>query len=305
LFLRRYATIDIGSNTILLLIGQITPEGNLEVVLDIEETTRLGKGLQRGGRLDPCSVRKTISALKRFISLCQRKEVEKIAAVGTNALRLATDAEQFIQAVQKECGISPQIITGKDEAYLSFLAVERDPAMPRDVLVMDVGGGSTEYIFRRGEDQHLQPLSLPLGAVNLTEEFLHSDPPSQDEVMRLQGKIEKSLHHLPLAAEGELVGIGGTAVTLACAHLGQESFNRQKIHGLPMSIDERRNLVKELQRKDLEARKKIKGLPPERADIILAGAIIILSSMERMGKEKIRISCHGLRYGLFYQRFMS
>lgn len=233
--------------------------------------------------------------------------MEEIAAVGTNALRMARDADQFIQQVQQVCGITPHIISEEEEALLSFLSVQGDPCISNSSIVMDVGGGSTEYIFCKGEGQSqtLEFISLPLGALRLTENFLHDDPPSSDEVTRLSNKINKALLRLPSTIEGELVGIGGTAATLGSMHLGLDAFDQERIRGLQLTIDELRSQMEELQEKDLAGRRQIKGLPPERADIILTGTLIILSSMERLKKETIHISCHGLRYGLFYQRFMS
>jgi exopolyphosphatase/guanosine-5'-triphosphate,3'-diphosphate pyrophosphatase len=303
----RYATIDIGSNTILLLIGKITPLGVFEMIRECGETTRLGRGLQRGGQLYPLSVKKSIAALKRFCSLCEEEGVLEIACVGTNALRIATDADTFIRQVHEECGISPRIIKEEEEAMLSYLSVQQDPLMPQDAVVIDVGGGSTEYIFRReeGSPDQLHTISLPLGAVDLTEQFLHTNPPSRDEVKNLQDEIDKTLHRVPSPLEGTLVGIGGTAVTLGVIHLGLNKFDWEKVHGLQLTFNELRNQVKELQEKDLANRKQIKGLPPDRADIILAGAMIILATMKRMQKGSFLISSHGLRYGLFYQRFVS
>ncbi|OGP53005.1 MAG: hypothetical protein A2Y65_04350 [Deltaproteobacteria bacterium RBG_13_52_11] len=276
------------------------------MVLDTGETTRLGRGLQKGGTLNPHSVQTSLDCLKRFCSLCQIEGVKEIAAVGTNALRLARDTDQFIQQVQQECGISPRVINEVDEAMLSFLSVQKDPCMPCDAVVMDVGGGSTEYIFGQGEgpSHPLQTISLPLGAVSLTEEFLLHDPPSSDEMSKLRKEIEKALLRIPPALAGELVGVGGTAATLGSMHLGLDVFDWAKVHGLLLTIDELRAQVKELQEKDIESKKKITGLPSDRADIILPGAMIILSTMERLKKDAIHISCHGLRYGLFYQRFM-
>lgn len=251
------------------------------------------------------SIRASIDCLKRFLSLCQRKGVQEIAAVGTNALRMARDTDSFIQQVAKECGITPRVIGEQEEALLSFLSVQQDPHMPTAAMVMDVGGGSTEYTFRKGEDQSqpLELISLPLGALRLTEEFLH-DPPALDEVTKLRNKIDKTILQIPRHIVGGLVGIGGTATTLGSMRLGLDVFDQERIHGLQLTIDKLRAQVEELQEKDLTTRKQIKGLPAERADIVLAGAMIILSSMERLKKETIHISCHGLRYGLFYQRFM-
>ena len=172
---------------------------------------------------------------------------------------------------------------------------------------MDVGGGSTEYIFRHAESfsGQLEMISLPLGAVRLTERFLLHDPPLHDEVKKLQTEIGKTLRCIPSPLEGDLVGIGGTAVTLGAMHLGLDEFDGNKVHGLQLTLNELRDQVQELREKDLATRKEIKGLPPDRADIILAGAMIILGTMERLQKETILISTHGLRYGLFYQSFMT
>jgi len=276
------------------------------VVFDGGETTRLGRGLQKGGKLDPQSVHASIEALKGFVSLCEQKGVQEIACVGTNALRMAADADQFVHQIQRECGITPRVIDEKEEAMLSFLSVQQDPLMPHDVVVMDAGGGSTEYIFRKGEPPTELPqnISLPLGAVSLTEKFLHADPPTRDEIQKLQEEIGKSLHDIPPDLKGELVEIGGTAVTLSAMHLGLDEFDQDNVHALHLTIDELKDQVQILQETDLEARRKIKGLPPDRADIILAGAMIILCSMERLKKDAIHISSHGLRYGLFYQEFM-
>ncbi|MCJ7547987.1 MAG: hypothetical protein MUP30_14435 [Deltaproteobacteria bacterium] len=259
-----------------------------------------------GGKLDPMSIRASIDCLKRFRSLCQREGVQEIAAVGTNALRMARDTDSFIQQVTKECGITPRVVSEEEEASLSFLSVQKDPRMPSEAVVMDVGGGSTEYIFRtgKGSSQPLQCISLPLGALRLTEEFFHDDPPSHDAFIKLRHKIDETLLGIPPAIEGALVGIGGTATTLGSIYLGLDTFEREQIHGLQLTLDTLRVPVKQLQEKDLATRKQIKGLPAERADIILAGTMIIYCTMERLKKEAIHLSCHGLRYGLFYQRFM-
>jgi exopolyphosphatase/guanosine-5'-triphosphate,3'-diphosphate pyrophosphatase len=305
--LKRYAAIDIGSNTILLLIGQITTEGDFEKIMDIGETTRLGKGLQKRGKLDPLSVIKSIVALKRFSSLCEEEGAEEIACVGTNALRIAKDADAFCSQVHEECGISIGIISEEEEARLSYLSVQKDPLMSKNAVVMDVGGGSAEYIYRReeGSIDQLQTISLPLGAVSLTEQFLLHDPPTNNEILKLRAEIDKTVHRIPSDLVEELVCIGGTAVTLGAMHLSLDVFEGEKVHGLQLTLKELRDQLQELREKNLAARKEIKGLPPDRADIILAGAMIILATMERLNKDAFHISTHGLRYGLFYQSFMT
>ena len=289
------------------MIGQVTAQGAFEVIFDGGETTRLGRGLHKGKTLDPVSIQTSIAVLKRFASQCEGEGVQKIACVGTNALRTAVDADQFIHLVQSECDITPRVIDEKEEAVLSYLSVKHDPLLPSDAVVMDVGGGSTEYIFRHDENSSddLKAISLPVGAVGLTEQFLFHNPPSQHEVQKLQDEIEKPLRSIPLDLQGALVGIGGTAVTLGSMHLGLDAFDREKIHDLRLTINDLRTQVRELQEKNLAARKEIKGLPPDRADIILAGSLIILATMERLQKDTLHISAHGLRYGLFYQEFLN
>ena len=284
----------------------MTAGGSLEVLCDVGETTRLGKGLSKNEQLNTYSVRTSIDALKKFVSLCREHGVEEIAVVGTNALRLAQDADQFIKQVQDECGIFPRVISEKEEALLSFLSVQQDPLMPHDAVVMDVGGGSTEFIFYDREDRGhtLQSICLPLGAVSLTEKFLLHDPPTSDEITKLSKEIEKALSCLPSTMDGVFVGIGGTATTMGSMHLKLAIFNRELIHGINLTMDKLVTQVRELQTMGIESRKKIAGLPPDRADIICAGAMVILASMEKMAKTTIHISCQGLRYGLFYQLCM-
>jgi exopolyphosphatase/guanosine-5'-triphosphate,3'-diphosphate pyrophosphatase len=285
----------------------VTANGSLEVFSDVGETTGLGKGLSKNEQLNTYSVRTSIAVLKKFVSLCRQQGVEEIAVVGTNALRLAQDADQFIKQVRDECGILPKVISEKEEASLSFLSVQQDPLMPHDAVVMDIGGGSTEFIFyvREKRDHSLQSISLALGAVSLTEKFLLHDPPTSDEITKLSKEIENALSCLPIITmKNVLVGIGGTATTLGSMHLGLDKFNRELIHGRQLTMDKLVTQVRELQTMDIESRKKIAGLPDDRADIICAGAMIILASMKKMGKTSIYISCKGIRYGLFYQQFM-
>jgi len=298
----RYATIDVGSNTILLLVGEVTPEGDLKVIIDRGEAPRLGRGLREGGRLDPGRVKDALEVVGEFLSLCRQEGVEDIAAVGTNPLRIAADARGFIDVVRERWGVTLEVIDGEEEARLSYLSVVGDPLMPRDPLVIDIGGGSTEYIFREGND--LKFLSLPLGAVVLTEEMIKGDPPSEEEFSALRRRIEGDLSVLPSPWKGEAVAIGGTAVSLASFHLGIEDPVRERVHGLPLGAKEIAAIIEDLRRKNLDERRRLRGLPPERADIILAGAVILLLSLKRLKIKEVIISWAGIRYGLFYERFM-
>ncbi len=304
--MKRYASIDIGSNTILLLIGEVNANGTLDMLCDIGETTRLGRGLSKGKLLHPESVHASIVTLKKFVSLCDKEGVEEIAVVGTNALRLAQDADQFIKRVRNECGIVLRVINEREEGLFTNLSVQRDPSMPHDAIVIDVGGGSTEYIFNdRGDNSSTDEIvSLLLGAVSLTEKIVRHDPPTRHELVKLRREINAGLKHILVAENRTIVGIGGTATTIAAINLGLNKFDRTMIHGHQLTIDELKTLVKKLQMLDIESKKKVPGLSPDRADIIMAGAMIILASMEKIGSPLIYISCCGLRYGLLYRMAM-
>jgi exopolyphosphatase/guanosine-5'-triphosphate,3'-diphosphate pyrophosphatase len=301
-----YASIDIGSNTILLLIGTVNADGTLNALYDIGETTRLGQGLSEGKLLWPESIDKSIVTLKNYVSLCHKEGVKQIAAVGTNALRLAKDAGQFINRICNECGIVVRVINEREEALLTNLSVQYDPRMPHDAIVIDTGGGSTEYVFNDAEDK-LSPdivISLPLGALNLTEQFIRHEPPTHYELVNLKRKIDNTLEHVPVTGSRTIVGIGGTATSIASIDLGLAKFDRTKIHGHTLTIRQLRTIVSRLQSLDSESKKKVPGLSADRADIIVAGAMIILASMEKIGSPIIYISCYGLRYGLLYRMAM-
>jgi exopolyphosphatase/guanosine-5'-triphosphate,3'-diphosphate pyrophosphatase len=261
---KRYASIDIGSNTILLLIGEVNVDGMFNIFYDIAETTRLGRGLSKGKLLHPESVLASIVTLKKYVSLCYKEGVEEIAAVGTNALRLARDADQFIKRVHNECSIIPRVINEKEEALLTNLSVQRDPRMPHDAIVIDAGGGSTEYILNdTGNNCSTDNvLSLPLGAVSLTEKFVRHDPPTRNELVKLKREIDDQLKHILVTGKRTMVGIGGTATTIAAINLGLNKFDRAKIHGHQLAIDELGSIVKKLQALDIESKKKFPACLP-------------------------------------------
>jgi exopolyphosphatase/guanosine-5'-triphosphate,3'-diphosphate pyrophosphatase len=304
--MKRYASIDIGSNTILLLIAGVNTDGTFNILYDVAETTRLGRGLSKEKLLQRESVDASITTLKKYTSFCHREGVEKIAAVGTNALRLARDADQFIKRVRNECGITPRVISERAEALLTNLSVQRDPQMPHDAIVIDVGGGSTEYIFNNAKNNSSIDLiaSIPLGAGNLTEKFIRRDPPTSNELKNIKKEINNALSRNFISGNQTMVGIGGTVTTIAAINLGLNKFDRAMIHGHKLTIRQLRTVVKRLQRLDRQSKQNLPAVSPDRANIITAGAMIILAAMDKFGSSVIYISCHGLRYGLLYRMTM-
>jgi len=298
----RVASIDIGTNTILLLIAEVEGE-KLKSLFEMETIVRLGEGLQKNRVILPEAMKRGLQTLSHYLRRCQAMRVEKIFAVGTSALREAKNSEDFLFLVKKKLNLPIEIVSGEEEAHLSFLAVARDLQEPnKSILVVDVGGGSTEFILGKGE-QIEQWVSLPLGSVRITEQFLHSDPVQEKEWKKMEREIRKLLANIPHSAEPfSLVAVGGTATTLVSVEQGLKEFEVEKIHHFVLTKEALGKQLLLYCSKTLDERKKIPGLPPNRADIVLTGGAILYMSMEALHCPSVLVSCHGIRYGLLYQR---
>jgi exopolyphosphatase/guanosine-5'-triphosphate,3'-diphosphate pyrophosphatase len=230
-------------------------------------------------------------------------EVQEIFAAGTSALREAKNSEEFLKLIKEKLNLSIEVISGEEEAQLSFLAVVKDlQEKENPILVVDVGGGSTEFILGK-DDQIRQWISLPLGSVRFTEEFLLSDPIQEDHWKKMEGRIREHLVSIPHSQEPlSMVAVGGTATTLASVEQGLEDFIVEKIHHFVLKKEALKNQLLLYRSKTIEERKKIPGLPIARADVILAGGTILYLAMEELNCPSVLISCHGVRYGLLYKR---
>jgi exopolyphosphatase / guanosine-5'-triphosphate,3'-diphosphate pyrophosphatase len=298
----RVASIDIGTNTILLLIAEVR-RGKLKTLFDTETIVRLGEGVQKNGILSEGAMKRGFQTLKGYLKRCQEMEVQKIFAVGTSALREARDSAQFLTMVKEKLHLSIEVISGEEEASLSFLAVARDlKEAEKSILVVDVGGGSTELVQGKG-DAILQWVSLPLGIVRFNEKFLLSDPVKEEEWKAMAEEIRKQLSGFPFPKEPlSMISIGGTGTALVSVELGLEKFIPEKIHRFILPREALRNQLFLYRSKTLEEREKIKGLPSARADVILAGGTILYLIMEGAGCSSFMVSTHGVRYGLLYKR---
>ena len=299
---KRVASIDIGTNTILLLIGEME-KGKIEPLFDMETVVRLGEGVQKNGILSKEAIMRGLQTLSQYLNQCQEIKAKKIYAVGTSALREAKNSEEFLKLVKERLNLSIEIISGEEEAQLSFLAVEKDlQGAKKPILVVDVGGGSTEFILGRG-DQIKQWISLPIGSVRFTEEFLSSDPIQEEAWAKMEGKIRKLLVNIPHPQESfTMVAVGGTATTLASVEQGLEEFIPEKIHHFVLGREALKNQLLLYRFRTIDERRKILGLPAARADVILAGGAIFYLTMEELKCPSALISCHGVRYGLLYKK---
>ena len=297
------ASIDIGTNTILLLVAKID-QGQLKPLLEIETIVRLGEGLQKSGVLSEEVMKIGIRALNQYVDHCRAFGVEEIFAVGTSALREAKNSGDFLRVVRENFNLSIEIISGEEEAHLSYLAVAEDlKGVDKPILVVDVGGGSTEIIRGKGE-QINHWISLPMGSVRFTEQFLLSDPVQEGEWNDMVERIQAVLSRLPEIDEPVmLVAVGGTATTLASVEQQLERFVPERIHHFVLTRQALGNQLSLFKAKTLDERRRIPGLPPARADVILAGGAILYLAMEKLKCPSALISCHGIRYGLLYDRF--
>jgi exopolyphosphatase / guanosine-5'-triphosphate,3'-diphosphate pyrophosphatase len=303
---QRFAFIDIGTNTILCLIAEIKNDGSFDVFDDLAEITRLGQGVHQTGRISPEGEERSLKVLQRYLERCKRLNVEKIIAVGTSALRDARNSAEVRARFEVQLGLDVRVISGDEEAEYAFLAVQQGlPLNRRELLVVDVGGGSTEFV-RGNAAGVVEAISIGVGSVRLTEQFLRSDPVQTEECEKMVIAIEKELTRLPnqwLKDDSilTLVGIAGTFTTLSAVEKKLVCYTHGEVHGSRLTLSEVRRQVALFQGKTIMERKAIPGLEPKRADVILAGACLIERIMTLFHSERVIVSDHGVRYGLLHE----
>ena len=300
------AVIDVGTNAVKLLVAEVN--GDLvRPVLENNEQTRLGRGFYESHRLQPDAIRQTAKAVARFASDAKANGAGVIRAIATSAAREAVNVRDLTDAVLELSGLTLEIISGDQEARLAFQGVSSDSTLAKyPLLILDVGGGSTEFILGAGREILLQR-SFPIGAVRLMEKFPPNDPPGHRELARcrawLKDFFEKEI--LPeflepvtarLSQGLHLVGTGGTASILARMEHQMATFDRDRIEAATLSRLQVVAATARLWSQPLADRKKIIGLPPNRADVALFGAAIYASVMEEFGLPELRISTRGLRF---------
>ena len=311
--LRPIATIDVGTNTTLLLVARARPGvpiGEPEVLADAAEITRLGRGIGQDGRLGREGIDKTQAALERYARIAQ-KHGATIAAIGTEALRRAPNADAFLDPAARVLGTPVEVITGDREAALTFRAIaESFPAEVANgrIAVVDIGGGSTEIIVAdRGSVVFRR--SLPLGSVRLHERHVRSDPPSAAEARAVEADVQARLDEAPGAFEGPplttLIGVAGTVTSLAAMSMRLETYDAARVHGGMLTLAQLDTQIERLASATQGERERIAGLDPRRADVIFAGALLLRAIARRAGVEAVRVSDRGIRWGLFYERASS
>lgn len=304
------ASIDVGSNTIRLLIGRIEDNRVIDVFSE-RKITRLGNRISETGRLQDGNIESSIAVLREFSSLISRQRVKCVKAVATSALREAYNSDIFIQQVLDDTGIPIQVISGEKEAELTLRGILSSlPASlsnaHRSLLIVDIGGGSTELILCR--DRHpVDMMSVPIGVIKLTGNFIKTDPVSEDDVAALDNEIASCLN-VPNIRLGQhiekdtlFIGTAGTFTTIASIDLGLETYSREKIHLHIVSLNRLLDMGKKLLRLPLNERKKVRGLEPERADLIIPGIQFTIKLMDFLKLSELTISDYGLLEGVLFE----
>jgi exopolyphosphatase/guanosine-5'-triphosphate,3'-diphosphate pyrophosphatase len=296
------AGIDIGTNTIRLLVADAGP-GSFREICSGRTITRLGQGLDRSGVISPEAQERSLAALAEFVDHARFHSASSIAAIGTSALRKASNAAAFISRVGEQLGIDVRVITGEEEARLTLLGVGRALREKRlgSAIVIDIGGGSTEVIRSR-PSTGTKEVSLPLGAVYLSERFVHHDPPTAEETGAIRKAVREELErHRDMLSQDPLVtfvGTAGTVTTLAAMDQEMAEYDPEKINGYVLTRESLDRIVGKLTAAALGERRNMKGLEPGREDIILAGALVAQEIMDQCGSPEMLVSDWGLREGI-------
>jgi len=301
---RRYAAIDVGTNSVKLNVGERLDDGEWRTVVDRSEMTRLGEGIHETGRLGEEAVRRTVDAIAELAEEARRAGAEEIAVVGTAGLRQAVNSDEFLDAVRERAGVLVEVIAGDEEARLSFLAAADALHLGAGRLgVFETGGGSSQFTF--GEDGRVQErFSLDLGAVPVTERFGLDRAVDEQTVAAAREAIASQLGPLegrpPLDV---LVGIGGAITNLAGVQLGLDRYEPGRVRGLELGAAEVDRQIELYRTRDAEERRGIRGLQPKRAEVILAGACIVRTVLAKLGRDSLTVSDQGLRHGVLLERF--
>ncbi len=307
----RRAVIDVGTNSVKLLVADVAGR-HVASVLEDSRQTRLGRGFYETHRLLPVAIAQTALAVGEFSRIARELGASTVRAIATSAARDALNADELVAAVGKACGTKLEVISGEREAEWTFRGAMTNPKLAREpVLLLDVGGGSTEFILGQGDEIHFRH-SYPLGAVRLMEKIPHSDPPTPEELAAcgewlekfLDAKVREALwpalkrevkqhvrHHAV-----RLVGVGGTASVLAKIENGIEDYARDRIEATRLSAKRIREWVGRLWALSVAERRKIRGLPKERADVLLTGVLIFEAVMATFEFPELRVSTRGLRF---------
>ena len=297
-----HSSIDLGTNTCLLLVCSSLPgKADFRVLDDLATVVRLGQGVDHHRRFHPDAMERTLICLRRYSTRLRELggDPSKTIAVATSGSRDSSNSAEFFTQVEKETGFRFRRISGEDEARFTHLGGVLEGMNPATTAVIDIGGGSTELKTASGGR------SVDMGSVRFTERYLKSDPVTDEEFWRCQEAVDAAIHESGLlgwrrsiARETRLCAVAGTATTLAAWFLELQKFDASRIDGLTLSRGDIHRQVEDLKWRTVAERRAQPGIEEGRADVLLAGALILWRSMELLDFAEVTISTRGLRYGV-------
>jgi exopolyphosphatase / guanosine-5'-triphosphate,3'-diphosphate pyrophosphatase len=311
----RIAAIDCGTNSLRLLIADVDPaRRELADVRRRMEIVRLGQGVDATGRLSADALARTFRVLTDYARIIEANSVQAVRMVATSATRDAANAAEFVQGVRQVLGITPEVLSGDQEARLAFVgataefaspAHSGEPASLPPYLVADIGGGSTEFVLGSGDIEaggQLSAISVDIGCVRLTERHLHSDPPSGAEIVAATADIDAALAavaaKIPVSTARTLVGLAGSVTTIGAIALGLSRYDSVLTHHARITADAVRAITADLLRRSQAQRGAISVLHPGRVDVIGAGALVLNRILDRFGFADVVVSEHDILDGM-------
>ena len=299
----RLAAIDCGTNSVRLLVSDVDGAVATDLLRRME-IVRLGRGVDSTGRLAPEAIEATRVALAEYAAQIRDLGATRIRMVATSATRDAANADEFRSMVERTLGVTPEVVTGEEEAHLSFDGAVRGlPAdLPAPYLVVDIGGGSTEFVLGTAEPE--SAVSVDIGCVRMTERHLLGDPPTPGQIAEAEGDIsaavERALSVVPGRRAHTLVGLAGSVTTVTALALGLDRYRPEAIHHARISYDQVATVTADLLGMTRQQRLALPVMHPGRADVIGAGALVLRVVMERVGIDGVVASEHDILDGICY-----
>jgi exopolyphosphatase/guanosine-5'-triphosphate,3'-diphosphate pyrophosphatase len=300
----RVAAVDCGTNSIRLLVADVDAvRGTLTEVDRRMEIVRLGEGVDRTGRLAPAALERTFGACDTYAEVVRKTGAERVRFVATSASRDVQNRDEFVAGVRERLGVDPEVVSGDEEAALSFAGATHEllrTDLPRPFLVVDIGGGSTELVL--GGTAAEAACSVDVGCVRMTERHLHGDPPTAEQVAAARADIEAALdlagRTVPLREAATLVGLAGSVTTVAAMALDLPTYDRDRIHHARVSADDVHRVAAGLLAMTHAERAALPFMHPGRVDVIGAGALVLAIVLERVPVDSVVVSEHDILDGI-------
>ncbi len=301
---KRYAVLDVGTNSVKFHVGERAADGEWTTVADRAEVTRLGEGLEESGRLGDEPMARTADAIAGMVEEARDGGVEAIAAVGTAGLRIASNRDELLAAVRERTGIEIEVIPGEEEARLAYVAAISGLGLGGGSrVVFDTGGGSSQFTFGDG-DRIEHQFSVNVGAARFTERFGLDRQVDEETLSAARESIGADLTRLDgRPAPDVVVGLGGGITNMASVKHGLTRYDADMVQGTVLDVAEIERQIELYRTRDAEARRHIDGLQPKRAEVILASACIVRVVLAKLRAESLTVSDRGLRHGLLVERF--